>query len=66
MNLNTLKEYMRLHLISLEQDMVEINSQFQETNDEDDENYLLESIVMLDGQIQATKHLLSVAEGKAI
>ena len=64
MNLNALKEYIRLHLISLEQDMVTIKKQFQES-DEDYEDTILEDVLILDGQIQATSHLLSVANDMA-
>ena len=64
MNLNALKEYIRLHLISLEQDMVTIKKQFQES-DEDYEDTILEDVLILDGQLQATSHLLSVANDMA-
>jgi hypothetical protein len=64
MNLNALKEYIRLHLISLEQDMATIKKQFQES-DEDYEDTILEDVLILDGQIQATSHLLSVANDMA-
>ena len=64
MNLNALKEYIRLHLISLEQDMVTMKKQFQES-DQHYEDTILEDVLILDGQIQATSHLLSVANDMA-
>ena len=54
MNLNTFKEYIKLHLISLEQDKDEI------VNTVGDESVDWEFV---SGQIHATKHILSVAEG---
>jgi hypothetical protein len=48
MDLNTFKEYIKLHLISLEQDL--------------EENPMSLHVVDIEGQIYATKHLLSVAE----
>lgn len=59
--MNQFTEYLKLHLISLEQDMAEMQQQFQES-DEDYEDTLLEGILILDGQIQATKHFIEVAE----
>jgi hypothetical protein len=44
---NQLVEYMKLHLISLNQDV--------------EEDYSNETKIHLDGQIVATRHLLSVA-----
>ncbi len=49
MKMNQLIEYMKIHLISLEQDL--------EMNPESI------NVVDIEGQIYATKHLLSVAEG---
>jgi hypothetical protein len=51
MELNTLKEYMKIHLISLQQD-------YDRLPDGD-----RDSIIHLNGQVFATSHLLSVAEG---
>jgi hypothetical protein len=48
MDLNTFKEYINLHLISLEQDL--------EANPESI------NVIDIEGQIYATRHLLSVAE----
>ncbi len=45
---NQLIEYMKLHLISLEQDL--------------EENPMSLHVVDIEGQIYATRHLLSVAE----
>jgi hypothetical protein len=50
MDLNTLIQYMKLHLISLEQDL--------------EENPASIHVVDIEGQIYATQHLLSVAEGR--
>ena len=49
MDLKTLIEYMKIHLISLEQDL--------------EENPASIHVVDIEGQIYATQHLLSVAEG---
>jgi hypothetical protein len=44
--------------------MATIKKQFQES-DEDYEDTILEDVLILDGQIQATSHLLSVANDMA-
>lgn len=44
---NKLIEYMNIHLISLNQDL--------------DEDYNTETLINIQGQVMATKHLLSVA-----
>jgi hypothetical protein len=44
---NKLVEYMNIHLISLNQDL--------------DEDYNTETLINIQGQVMATKHLLSVA-----
>jgi hypothetical protein len=49
MKMNQLIEYMKIHLISLEQDL---ESSPESIN-----------VIDIPGQIHATKHLLSVAEG---
>jgi hypothetical protein len=49
--MNQFIEYMKIHLISLEQDKEQVSA-----NDE-------YSRCVVAGQIQATEHLLSVAEG---
>jgi hypothetical protein len=46
MDLNTFKEYIKLHLISLEQDL--------------EENPASIHVVDIEGQIYATKHLMGV------
>ena len=51
MDLNTLKEYLKIHIISLEQD-------YDKFPDGD-----RDSVLHLNGQILATRHILSVAEG---
>lgn len=66
MDLNTLIEYMKLHLISLEQDSERIEKAMDEyENYEDDEYRELEiEDISTNGQYIATAHLLSVAEGR--
>ena len=49
MDLNTFKEYINLHLISLEQDL--------------EENPCSINVVDIEGQIYATKHLIEVLNG---
>jgi hypothetical protein len=51
MNINTLIEYIKIHIISLEQD-------YNMLPDGD-----RDSVIHLNGQVLAAKHLLSVAEG---
>ena len=61
---NQLIEYMKLHLISLEQDSAYLEKQMDEyENYEDDEYRQLEiEDISNTGQIIATTHLLRVAE----
>ena len=57
-------EYMKLHLISLEQDSEKIQdemSQFEYNMDSDEYETLEIEDISLNGQIIATQHLLSVA-----
>ena len=64
--MNQLIEYMKLHLISLEQDSEKIEAQMNEFVEdfESDEYKELEiEDISNNGQIIATRHLLSVAEG---
>ena len=65
MDLNTFKEYIKLHLISLEQDSEAIEKAMDNySNYEDDEYHMLEiDDISTNGQIIATAHLLSVLEG---
>jgi hypothetical protein len=49
MDLNTFKEYINLHLISLEQDL--------------EENPMSLHVVDIEGQIYAVKHLIEVLNG---
>ena len=49
MDLNTFKEYINLHLISLEQDL--------------EENPMSLHVVDIEGQIYAVKHLIEVING---
>jgi hypothetical protein len=51
MKINTLIEYIKIHLISLEQD-------YDRLPDGD-----RDSVIHLNGQVLATRHILSVAEG---
>jgi hypothetical protein len=65
MDLNTFHEYIKLHLISLEQDSEELEKQMGFYDDYDSDEYKdleLEDI-STNGQIIATAHLLSVLEG---
>jgi hypothetical protein len=64
MDLNTFKEYINLHLISLEQDSEAIEKAMDNySNYEDDEYRMLEiEDISTNGQIIATAHLLSVLE----
>ncbi len=66
MDLNTLKEYMKLHLISLEQDSDELNSKMVTYEDLESDEYRYMEIedISLTGQIIATSHFLSVVEGR--
>lgn len=62
--MNELIEYMKLHLISLEQDselVQEEMSQFEYNMDSKDYQSLEIEDISLNGQIIATRHLLSVA-----
>lgn len=63
MSNNTIKyvEYMKLHLISLLQDSQILNDKMEETDmNSKDYDYLEIEDISLNGQIIATRHLLSV------
>jgi hypothetical protein len=64
MDLNTFKEYIKLHLISLEQDSEAIQKAMDNySNYEDDEYRELEiEDISTNGQIIATNHLLGVLD----
>ena len=64
MDLNTFKEYIKLHLISLEQDSEAIQKAMDNySNYEDDEYCSLEiEDISTNGQIIATNHLLGVLD----
>lgn len=64
MNLNTFKEYLKLHLISLEQDSEDINNQMDRLVDLDSDEFKdLEVMdISIGGQIIATAHLLGVLD----
>jgi hypothetical protein len=49
MDLNTFKEYLNIHLISLEQDL--------------EENPTSDNVIDIEGQIHATKHFMEVLNG---
>ena len=59
---STFLEYMKLHLISLEQDQESISTKMEEMDPNcKDYDYLDVEYNWLNGQISATQHLLSVA-----
>lgn len=62
MDLNTLKEYINLHLISLEQDSEELNNKMVTYEDLDSDEYRYMEIedISLTGQIIACQHILEV------
>jgi hypothetical protein len=66
MDLNTLIQYMNLHLISLEQDSEGIEKAMDNYSNYEDDDYRMLEIedISTNGQIIATAHLLSVAEGR--
>ena len=59
--MNEYIEYVKEHILSLEKDMSEIQQQLLEA-DKDYEDVLIEGVLVLDGQIQASKHLLRIAQ----
>jgi len=54
---STFLEYMKLHLISLNQDKLALREQYTYSDSDDAIDYILG----VDGEIKATEHLLSVA-----
>ena len=62
MDLNTLKEYIKLHLISLEQDSEQLNNKMVTYEDLDSDEYRYMEIedISLTGQIIACQHILEV------
>jgi hypothetical protein len=62
MDLNTFKEYINLHLISLEQDSEAIQEQMDNYTDYDNDEYRMLEIedISTNGQIIATAHLMAV------
>lgn len=64
MDLNTFKEYIKLHLISLEQDSEELNATMVTYEDLESDEYRYMEIedISLTGQIIATSHLLGVLD----
>jgi hypothetical protein len=65
MDLNTFEQYVRLHLLSLEQDSEEIQKQMGFYDDYDCDEYKDLEIedISTNGQILACYHFLSVLEG---
>lgn len=67
MDLQTLIEYIKLHLISLEQDAEMLQNKldlFEGDLDSDDYRELEIADIINTGEMSATQHLLSVAEGR--
>ena len=66
MNLEQLIEYMKIHVISLEQDCEEVNSQMDLIQDLNSDEYkVLELMdISLTGQIIGVRHIIKVAEGE--
>jgi hypothetical protein len=64
MDLNTLREYIKLHLISLEQDSEELNNKMVTYEDLDSDEYRYMEIedISLTGQIIACQHILGVLD----
>jgi hypothetical protein len=66
MTIDSLIEYMKLHLISLEQDSEALQAEmdlFEEMESNEYHSLEIEDI-SINGQIIATAHLLAVAEGR--
>ena len=63
--MNQLLEYMKLHLISLEQDSEQVANEMAEIEDLNSDEYQTLEIedISINGQIIATRHLMSVAKG---
>lgn len=63
--MKTIIEYMNLHLISLMQDSEQVASEMDKIEDLNSDEYQTLEIedISLNGQIIATRHLLSVAKG---
>jgi len=63
--MKTIIEYMNLHLISLMQDSEQVASEMDKIEDLGSDEYQTLEIedISLNGQIIATRHLLSVAKG---
>lgn len=64
MNLEQLIEYMKIHIVSLEQDCEEVNSQMDLIQDLNSDEYkVLELMdISLTGQIIGIGHIIKVAE----
>lgn len=67
MNIDTLIEYMKIHLISLEQDAAFLQRQldeFQGDFESDEWEELNIADINNTGQMQAVQHIIDVAEGR--
>lgn len=65
MNLEQLKEYIRITVISLEQDLEGMNEQMEAIDPESDEFKDLDiEYIYISGQIAGMKHILHVAQEK--
>ena len=64
MDLNTFKEYVKLHLISLEQDSEFLEKRLDEITEYDSDEYRELEITDIgnNGEIRATAHLLQILE----
>lgn len=64
MSVNSIIEYMKLHIISLEQDAERIRNEMDSIEDlnSDEYNNLDIEDIYTNGQIVATRHILEVAE----
>lgn len=65
MDLKTLTEYIKLHIISLEQDQAELNQAMDSIEDLDSDEYQSMEIedISLNGQQMALHHILGVING---
>lgn len=62
--MDTLLEYLKIHIISLEQDLEDISNEMEKLDPAcKDYNELDFEYNHMSGQIIATRHILSVAEG---
>ena len=64
MDINTFREYLKLHLISLEQDSEAIEKAMDNYSNYEDDDYRMLEIedISTNGQIIATAHMLAVLD----